>query len=150
MNRIGKRIAAGAGALGVVSALVTGTARAQDDGPVYFGTGYFQCAIFGDGTVGCDLGSPTRLQYGGLPLPLTVNEIVIDRSWLPAHPTFDPGTPYTRSGGNPALYDVRTGDGVWGPFVEYAGARCEAGFHGSFTCTSKGRGFSAYGGTISA
>ncbi|MBH0780011.1 hypothetical protein [Nocardia bovistercoris] len=149
MNRFGRRLAAATGTLAVVSALGTGTAQAQDSGPLYFGTGAFQCAIFADGAVGCDAPG-YRLQYTWLPVPFPVNEVVIDQPWLPAHPTFTPGSDYTRPGNNPSLYEVRTGDGTWGPYVEYAGARCEAGFHGSFTCSSKGRAFSAYNYTITA
>ncbi|MEV0294891.1 hypothetical protein [Nocardia sp. NPDC050710] len=149
MKRIGKRVAGVLGALGMASMLVTGTAQA-DDGPVYFNAGGFHCAIFADGTVGCDTTSPTRLQYSFLPFLLTVNEMVIDQPWLPAHPTFDSGTRYTLPGGNPWINNVKTGDGAWGPYIEFAGARCESGFHGSFGCKSKGRGWTAYSGTISA
>lgn len=148
MKRIAQRVAAATGALGVASLLVMGTAQAQD--PVFFASGDFQCAIFDNGTVGCDLATPTRLDYDNMPFWLTVSDVVIDREWMPAHPAFDMGTPYTLPGGNPALSDVKTGDGPWGPYIEFAGARCESGFHGSFTCTSMNRGFSAAGGTIAA
>lgn len=74
--------------------------------------------------------------------------LVIDQSWLPAHPTPAPRTP--RRGGNPQLNDMKTGDGTWGPYIEHAGARYETGFHGSFGCQAKGRGFAIYSETISA
>jgi hypothetical protein len=129
--------------------LLTATAQA-DPGTVYFSAvGGSSCAIAGDGTVGCDFRYPMPLQYTVLPIPFTVNEIVIDQPWLPAHPTFDPGR-YTLPGGNPTFDTVKTGDGRWGPFIEYAGARCEVGFHGIFGCSSKGRAFGYYGGTLSA
>ncbi|WP_054813278.1 hypothetical protein [Nocardia arizonensis] len=149
MKKSVKRTAAAAGLLAAASALVTGTAQA-DDGPVYFSAGNFQCAIATDGSMGCDIVSPTTLRYGTFPITLTVRDIVIDQSWLPARPSFTTIDHYTRPGGNPPLDQVRTGDGQWGPYVEFAGARCEYGFHGSFTCTAKGRSFSAYGGVITA
>jgi hypothetical protein len=149
MKRIVRRVAGVVGTAAVAPILLTATAQA-DPGTVYFRAGSFSCTIAGDGTVGCDFGYPMRLQYTYLPIPFTVSEIVIDQPWLPAHPTFDPGTPYTLPGGNPTLDTVKTGDGRWGPFIEYAGARCEAGFHGFFSCHSKGRGFTVYNGTISA
>ncbi|MFD4405003.1 hypothetical protein ACFWPH_19810 [Nocardia sp. NPDC058499] len=149
MKRVLAKAAAVAAAAGLAPLMFTASAQA-DPGTVHFTSGSFSCAIYGDGTVGCDLAQPTRLHYEGLPFLLHVGEIVIDQSWLPAHPTFDPGTPYTLPGGNPQLNDVKTGDGAWGPYIEHAGARCEVGFHGSFGCQAKGRGFTIYSGTISA
>ncbi|MEV6389020.1 hypothetical protein [Nocardia xishanensis] len=81
---------------------------------------------------------------------MTVNEIVIDQPWLPTHLMFDAGATYTPPGGNPSLNDVKTGNGQWDAYIEYAGARCESGFHGSFTCQTKGRSFMSWSGTISA
>lgn len=149
MKRIVRRVAGVLAAAAMAPILSTATAQA-DPGTVYFSVGSFSCAIAGDATVGCDFGYPMRLQYTFLPIPFTVNEIVINQSWLPAHPTFDSGTSYTLPGGSPTLDTVKTGDGQWGPFIEYAGARCEVGFHGSFGCHSKGRAFTSYSGTISA
>ncbi|MGV9817943.1 hypothetical protein [Nocardia xishanensis] len=149
MNRIVRKIAGVAAAAAVAPVVLAATAHAES-GPVFFSAGGMNCAIYDNGTVGCDLGSPTRLQYSFLPFLLTVNDIVIDQPFLPAHPTFDPGTPYTLPGGNPPLRDVKTGDGQWGSYIEYAGARCESGFHGSFSCQSKGRSFTSWSGTISA
>ncbi|WP_431949967.1 hypothetical protein [Nocardia lijiangensis] len=149
MKRIVRRIAGVAAAAVLAPGVLAATAQA-DPGPLYFSVGSTNCAIDDNGTVGCDLGSPTRLQYSFLPFLLTVNEIVIDQQWLPAHPMFEAGTPYTLPGGNPSINDVKTGDGQWGPFIEYAGARCSVGFHGSFGCQSKGRSFTSWSGTISA
>ena len=149
MKRIMGRVAAVVAAAAMAPILATATVQAAP-GTVYFNAAGLSCAIAGDGTVGCDFGSPMRLQYSFLPIPIPVNEIVIDRPALPAHPTFDAGTPYTRPGGNPGLESVATGTGPWGPYIEHAGARCEVGFHGSFTCTAKGHAFTSFGGTLSA
>lgn len=121
-----------------------------DPGTVHFRSGNFNCAITGDGAVGCDLTEPTKLDYNFLPFLLTVNDVVIDQSWLPAHPTFDSSTPHTLPGGNPQLSEVKTGDGMWGPQIEHAGATCEVGFHGTFSCDAKGHSFSVFNGVVSA
>ncbi|MGK8487849.1 hypothetical protein [Nocardia asiatica] len=145
-----------AGALAAVAVapiIAAGNAQA-DPGTVYFSVGGTNCAIFGNGSVGCDFASPLHLSYyvgdTYVPVPVKVSEIVIDQPWLPAHPTFDPATPYTLPGGNPSIYDVRTGSGQWGPTIAHAGATCQVGFHGSFGCQALGRGFTTYGGTIVA
>ncbi|NKY29663.1 hypothetical protein [Nocardia gamkensis] len=151
-----KRSTKFAGALAAVAAapiLAAGNAQA-DAGTVYFSVGSTNCAIFANGSLGCDLASPMYMSYyigdTYVPVPVPVNEIAIDQPWLPAHPTFDPGTPYTLPGGNPRIDDVKTGSGPWGPIIEHAGASCQVGFHGSFTCQALGRGFSTYGSTIVA
>ncbi|MFG1797892.1 hypothetical protein [Nocardia sp. NPDC049149] len=149
MKRTMRKVAAVAAAAAAAPIVFTATAQA-DPGTVYFSVGSFNCAIFGDGTTGCDFAYPMRIQYSNAPFTLFASEMVIDQPWLPAHPTFDPGTPYTLPGGNPSLDSVKTGQGQWGPYVEYAGAKCEIGFHGSFNCTSKGRAFGSYGGIVSA
>ncbi|ONM48691.1 hypothetical protein [Nocardia donostiensis] len=130
---------------------ILSTAAAQaDPGTVYFRAGSTNCAISGNGTVGCDFHQPTRVDYSFLPFLIPVSDLVIDQPWLPAHPTFGSGAAHTLPGGNPDISSVKTADGTWGPIVEHAGARCEVGFHGSFTCQAKGRGFTSIGGTISA
>ena len=149
MKRTWTKIAAVAAAAGLAPLLGTAAAQA-DPGPVHFSTGSFQCAIYDDGTVGCDTDGTMQLNYQNVPGLIPVNEVVIDQSWLPAHPTFDPATPYTLPGGNPALSEVKTGDGQWGPYIEHAGSRCEVGFHGSFTCHAKGQAFSMYSRVITA
>ncbi|MGK8502835.1 hypothetical protein [Nocardia asiatica] len=145
-----------AGALAAVAVapiIAAGNAQAEP-GTVYFSAGGTNCAIFGNGSVGCDFASPLHLSYyvgdTYVPVPVKVSEIVIDQPWLPAHPTFDPATPYTLPGGNPSIYDVRTGSGQWGPIIAHAGATCQVGFHGSFGCQALGRGFTTYGGAIVA
>ncbi|WP_040833372.1 hypothetical protein [Nocardia brevicatena] len=149
MKHIARKVAGVLATAGIVPVLLAGAAHA-DPGTVYFSSGAMQCSITGDGTVGCDLGSPMRLQYSFLPIPIPVNDIVIDQPLLPAHPTFAAGARYTLPGGNPNLSGVRTADGQWGPIIEHAGAKCESGFHGSFTCTTKGHSFTVYSGNISA
>ncbi|WP_216911829.1 hypothetical protein [Nocardia noduli] len=148
-NMVGAVLGTVALAAATAATFSTGIAQA-DPGPVFFNAGSANCAIFDDGTVGCDLGGPVPVQYSFLPATVKMNKIVISQPWLPAHPSTDPGTPYTLAGGNPALADVKSGDGQWGPYVEYAGAKCEAGFHGSFTCSSKGRSWTWFAGVISA
>ncbi|WP_194816958.1 hypothetical protein [Nocardia sp. XZ_19_385] len=139
---------AGVAAVALAPVVLTAPAHAADT--VYFSVGSRNCAIAPDGTVGCDFGAdPARLQYTFFPVLIPVNDIVIDQPWLPAHPTFSPGS-RTLPGGNPSIYDVKTGDGAWGPYVEFAGARCEVGFHGSFGCKSKGRSWNEYSGIVSA
>lgn len=149
MKRYMRRAVGIVGAACAIPLVLAGPAQAETP-TKHFSTGWLQCAIFGDGTVGCDLSSPTPLRYGQFPFAIPVSEIVIDMPWLPAHPTFDPRTPYTLPGGNPPLTSVRTGDGTWGPIIEHAGVRCESGFHGSFSCTAKGRGWSMAMGQITA
>ncbi|WP_040795273.1 hypothetical protein [Nocardia higoensis] len=141
-----------AGILGVACAVPVLFAASASAEPAtkHFSVGSVQCAIFGNGTVGCDLPSPTPLTYGQLPFSFPVSEIVIDLPWLPAHPTFTPGAAYTLPGGNPPLSEVRTSDGQWGPIIEYAGVNCAVGFHGSFGCTAGGRGFTMWSGRITA
>ncbi|MFD0364121.1 hypothetical protein ACFQZZ_21970 [Nocardia sp. GCM10030253] len=150
MKRIIKKFVGVFAAAAAAPVLLAGTAQADDGNTVYFSNGILQCAITGDGTVGCDLANSMQIQYSFLPFLFPVRNIVIDQPQLPAHPTFTGGTPRTLPGGNPTLYDARTGDGRWGPFIEHAGARCESGFHGSFSCQTKGRSFSIYSGIISA
>lgn len=149
MGRIARRVAGILAAVGLTPILLAGTAQADDGGTVYFASGSMNCSIGADGTVGCDFADQVRMQYSFLPIPIPVRDIVIDQTWLPAHPTFAAGT-HTLPGGNPQLSDVKTGDGAWGSYIEYAGARCESGFHGSFGCKSKGRAWTMYSGNISA
>ncbi|MGW0248337.1 hypothetical protein ACWDYH_17065 [Nocardia goodfellowii] len=148
MKRTIQSLAGAVAVAGLAPAVLAATAHAEDT--VYFSVGSRNCAIAPDGTVGCDFGADrARLQYSFLPVPIPVRDIAIDQPWLPAHPTFTPGS-RTLPGGNPSIYDVKTGDGAWGPYIEFAGARCEVGFHGSFGCKSKGRSWNEYGGTVSA
>ncbi|MEV5837050.1 hypothetical protein [Nocardia sp. NPDC052112] len=149
MRHIVRRVVGVLAVLGLVPVLFAGAAQADDGDTVYFSSGYMNCSIAGDGTVGCDFTSQAQVQYSFLPILIPVRDIVIDQSWLPAHPTFAVGT-HTLPGGNPQLVDVKTGDGTWGSYIEHAGARCESGFHGSFSCKSKGRAWGIYSGIISA
>lgn len=149
MKRIARKVAGVLATAGIAPVLLAGAAHA-DPGTVHFSNGVMQCSITGDGTVGCDLASPMRLQYSFLPFPIPVNNIAIDLPLLPAHPAFAAGASHTLPGGNPDLHSVRTADGQWGPIIEHAGAKCESGFHGSFTCTTKGHSFTVYSGVISA
>lgn len=149
MRHIVKRVVGVLAVAGLVPLLFGGAAQADAGDTVYFSSGYMNCSITGDGTVGCDFTSQAQVQYSFLPVLIPVRDIVIDQAWLPAHPTFAVGT-HTLPGGNPALVDAQTGVGTWGAFIEHAGARCESGFHGSFSCTSKGRTWGIYSGIISA
>ncbi|HLS77697.1 MAG TPA: hypothetical protein VK083_12990 [Nocardia sp.] len=149
MKRFTTRVAGLLGAACAVSFLFTATAHAEP-ATVHFSAGSIQCAISGNGTVGCDLPYPMPVVYGQLPFGFPVGEIVLDVPWLPAHPTFTPGAQFTIPGGNPPLDAVKTGDGQWGPYIDHAGVRCEIGFHGSFGCTIGNRGFSIWSGRIAA
>ncbi|WP_028478117.1 hypothetical protein [Nocardia sp. CNY236] len=151
-----KRSTKFAGALAAAAAapvVAIGTAEAATD-TVFFSVGSTHCAIFGNGAVGCNFASPVQLSYyvGNVyvPMPMAVSEMVIDQPWLPAHPTFDPVRRYTLAGGNPSIYHVQTGSSQWGPIIEHAGASCQIGYRGSFSCGTMGQGFASYGGIIVA
>ncbi len=148
MRHIVKRVVGALAVVGLAPVLFAGNAQADDGNTVYFSSGYMNCSITGNGTVGCDFTSQAQAQYSALPFLIPVRDIVIDQSWLPAHPTFAVGA-HTLTGGNPDLADVKTGNGTWGAYIEHAGARCESGFHGSFSCESKGRTWRIYSGVIS-
>lgn len=135
--------------------LVSGVAQAEPAGPVHFSYGLFNCAIDDAGTVGCDVTNPVSMSIAvntgsgnpSIPVPFSVNQVVIDLPWAPAHPGFTPGTPYTLPGGNPKIDVVGhpSGSGATsGSEVTHAGASCASGFHGSFSCTSKGHHFTYY------
>ncbi|MEV6139518.1 hypothetical protein AB0L63_26385 [Nocardia sp. NPDC051990] len=149
MRHIVKQVVGMLAVAGLAPVLFGATAQADDGGKVYFSSGSMNCSIAGDGAVGCDFTNQVQVQYKFLPFLFPARDIVIDQAWLPAHPTFGVGA-HTLPGGNPDLVNVKTGAGTWGAFIEHAGARCESGFHGSFSCTSKGRTWSIYGGIISA
>ncbi|MDR7170106.1 hypothetical protein J2W56_003857 [Nocardia kruczakiae] len=129
-----------------------GVAGADTPGPVYFSAGTVNCSIADDGSVGCDLATPTwmSIQLGtnvSVPVPFPVREVVIDVPWAPAHPGFDAGTPHTLPGGNPDIstYGQSAGSGpTAGPAVSHAGSTCAVGFHGSFSCDAKGHHFFYY------
>ncbi|MFF0493521.1 hypothetical protein ACWDSJ_14995 [Nocardia sp. NPDC003482] len=144
--------AAGALAAAAIAPVLFATAAHADDGTVYFADGSINCSITSDGTVGCDFAYPQRLSYKiseNVYTPaIPATQVVIDIPWLPAHPGF--GGSHTLPGGNPALSDVKTGAGTWGPYIDYAGAHCEAGFHGSFSCSSKGHDWWVYSGNLTA
>lgn len=97
------------------------------------------CAITADGNVGCDLGPGSKL-WGVLP----ITDMVIDSSFLPAHPTFG----LTGRHGQPGsrwLTDVPRPDGnvYAGTRFDYAGATCLGGQPrgAALTCSSKGHTF---------
>ncbi|MFR9752647.1 hypothetical protein ACL02S_16645 [Nocardia sp. 004] len=145
---------AGALAAATMAPIIAVGAAEADTGTVYFSVSGADCAIFQDGSLGCDFARPVQLSYylGDiyLPLPVTVNEIVIDQPWLPAHPTYNPVLRHTMAGGNPGIATVKTGSGQWGPIIEHAGSSCQVGYLGSFTCQAMGQGFASYGATIVA
>ncbi|MBO0852514.1 MAG: hypothetical protein J2P18_01945 [Nocardia sp.] len=130
----------------------TAVANADKPGPVYFSAHGMNCSITDDGTVGCDLTSPTSFAFSTgtdsqIPVPFPVREVLIDVPWAPAHPGLDPGTPHTLPGGNPDIgtFGTTAGSGAnQGPAVYHAGAVCAIGFHGSFSCQSKGHAFNDY------
>ncbi|MET9490389.1 MULTISPECIES: hypothetical protein [unclassified Nocardia] len=101
--------------------------------------GVNNCAITADGNVGCDL-SPGNKLWGILP----ISDIVIDGSFLPAHPTFGLGGQHGRPGSR-WLTDVPRPDGniYSGTRFDYAGASCLGGqpHGGALTCSSHGHTF---------
>ena len=137
--------------------IVSGVAQAEPAGTVHFSYGLFNCAINDGGDVGCDVNGGTSMSIAlntgsgnpSIPVPFRVNQVVIDVPWAPAHPGFTPGMPYTLPGGNPNIVAVGhpTGSGATaGSEVTHAGASCASGFHGSFSCKSKGHSFFHYEG----
>lgn len=133
-----------------IPALCVATAHADTPGTVYFAASGMNCSIADDGTVGCDspTARPMQITIAGidLPVPFSVNQVVIDVPWAPAHPAFG-GTPHTLPGGNPPISTIGhpVGSGATGGSgVDHGGASCATGFHGSFSCTSKGHSFSYY------
>lgn len=128
MSAIAKTLAGVLTAVGIAQPVYA--AAAQTDRTVYFSYRDVNCAVTEDGTVGCDFAEPVYIVSGGSS-GLSVRHVVIDAAWLPAHPTFEPGTPYTLSGGNPAMPDV----------IDYAGAHCEIRTTG-FACDAKTHHFS--------
>ncbi|MGV9668692.1 hypothetical protein ACWDUL_14685 [Nocardia niigatensis] len=106
---------------------------------LYFNEFATQCAIHANGDVACDLGQGNKL-WGLIP----ISDIVIDGSFLPAHPTFGLGGQH----GNPnarQLWDVPRppGNVYAGTQFDYAGATCLGGrpHGGGLTCTSHGHTF---------
>jgi hypothetical protein len=156
------RVLAIVAAAPIAFAVTAPAAQADTSDNVYFSYGPgVNCAITGDGTVGCDV-SPSRwpnIPATPFPFPLLlVDQVVIDQPWLPAHPGYAHGA-FTSPGGNPPMSDVGTfGGGFYGSLeVAHAGASCVA--NGGpipgpeFSCSSKGHSFAlsstqAYGDTI--
>ncbi|MBF6175801.1 hypothetical protein [Nocardia blacklockiae] len=151
MQSFAVRIAGAVAAAALAPVLMATTAQA-DQGTIYFAAGSTNCSIDSNGTVGCDFAVPQRLSYrisDNVYTPaIPVTQVVIDIGWLPAHPGF--GGTHTLPGGNPPLSQVATGQGTWGSYIDYAGAHCESGFHGSFTCSSKGHSWSDWSGNLTA
>ncbi|MFE3189438.1 hypothetical protein ACFXHA_10545 [Nocardia sp. NPDC059240] len=131
---VGVAIAAAA-----VSLTGTGTAGADTNDyligdTVYFNSGPAQCSIRPNGDVGCDIASGIATWLGVIP----VTDLVIDVSFLPAHPTFGAFGPHGRA-------DARTldqGPNGYGSTVSYAGATCSGGGRGGTSCQAKGHSFS--------
>ena len=114
--------------------------------PVYFRVGNFNCSIAPDDVVGCDLPQPLPMDFPilgefGLPWLGPVQHVVIDLPWLPAHPTYPPGTPFTLPGGNPDISEVATSQSMYQKTITHGGTTCLAGFMGDLTCTAKGHSF---------
>nr|WP_271210885.1 hypothetical protein [Rhodococcus wratislaviensis] len=121
-------------------------AQADSPTPVYFRVGNFNCSIAPDDSVGCDLPQPLPMDFPilgefGLPWLGPVQHVVIDLPWLPALPTFPPGTPFTLPGGNPDISEVATSQSMYQKTITHGGTTCLAGFMGDVTCTAKGHSF---------
>ncbi|KAA0021605.1 hypothetical protein [Antrihabitans cavernicola] len=155
MSAINMKKAAGVlAAVAVVPVFAGGFAHAETPGTVYFSASIFNCSINDAGDVGCDASYPRSMFIdvnagsgdASIPVPFPVSQVVIDVPWAPAHPGFAPGA-HTLPGGNPNISVVGhpSGSGATsGSEVTHAGASCSTGFHGSFSCTSKGHNFSYY------
>ncbi len=153
----GRRIRIGRAALGLTIAaaavaLAPSTAAQADPGAVYFSTGGgTNCVLHDNGSFACGFGHtynpPTvtmKIAGADIPVPFGVGQVSYDRSFLGTHPAFGPASDYTLPGGNPDMSTVATSQSTWGPIVEYGGTKCEAGFHGSFSCTSQSHSFSTW------
>ncbi|QIS10123.1 hypothetical protein [Nocardia arthritidis] len=134
-------------------AVAAPAALADTADTVYFSYGpEVNCAITGDGTVGCDVSPGYWLSLPvadrSIPVPFVpVRQVVIDQPWLPAHPGSAIGA-FTLPGGNPFLGTIKTGEGYASIWVDHAGATCTiTGFHYSgpgLSCSSKGHSFALY------
>ncbi|WP_280442998.1 hypothetical protein [Nocardia brasiliensis] len=132
--------------------LSTTSAQAVTPDTVYFSYGdEVNCAITADGIVGCDV-TPNRVPAVAVgdtwvPLPVPINQVIIDQPELPAHPGVTPKA-FTLPGGNPPMSEVKTGAGYASIEVAHGGATCVAtGGHYSgpgLSCTAKGHAFSLY------
>ncbi|TLF81204.1 hypothetical protein [Nocardia cyriacigeorgica] len=151
------KAAAALGAATLAPIAFTGVAQAAPAAPiaestVYFSTGFLDCAIGPDGSVGCNSAQPARMTMNiagaDIVLPFQVDEVVIDLPWAPGHPGFAPGTPFALPGGNPPIEEVGTSNGPWGTTVTHAGATCGVGFRASFSCESKGHKIGMISGTF--
>ncbi|MFC0452118.1 hypothetical protein [Rhodococcus jostii] len=121
-------------------------AQADSPAPVYFRVGNVHCSIAPDDSVGCDLPQPVPMDFPilgefGLPWLGPVQHVAIDVPWLPAHPTYPFGTPFTRPGGNPDIAEVATSQTMYQKTITRGGTTCLAGFMGDVTCTTKGHSF---------
>ncbi|WP_405136581.1 hypothetical protein [Nocardia sp. NBC_01388] len=113
------------------------SAQAAPEGSMYFSYGDRNCAIMPDGTIGCDLNSiqMVNLPVGPWGIAVPTIQYVADPN---PRATYDFSRPYTQPGGNPDLSQVANDNGPFGPRLSYAGAYCEAGFHGILHCVARG------------
>lgn len=114
----------------------------KDGDSVYFSLGNGQnCVIRPNGDVGCDFPQGLVLTIPGFPFRPTVTDLAINIDWLPAHPEF-------HSWGRAGSKELpKNQDAPGGSTITYAGATClVGGFHGSWSCKSKGHSFGGGGG----
>lgn len=124
-------------------------------GALYFHSGNTDCVLHDDGSFACGFGQPynpprATVTVAGMkvPVPFGVSQVSYGGAAIPTLPSFGSADRYTQPGGNPDIDDVATGQGQWGPVVEYGGTTCSVGFHGSFTCTSGEHGYTTWSGSL--
>ncbi|WP_237720380.1 MULTISPECIES: hypothetical protein [Rhodococcus] len=66
----------------------------------------------------------------GLPWLGPVQHVVIDLPWLPSHPTYPPGTPFTLPGGNPDISEVATSQSMHQKTITHGGTTLSRRVHG--------------------
>lgn len=143
-------------ALASALVLAPATAAQADPGVVHFRVGSTNCAVHDNGSFACGFAQPVNppratLQIVGIdiPVPFGVSQVSYGGQAIPTLPSFGPAGDYTLPGGNPDIAEVATAQGQWGPIVDYGGTHCEVSFHGSFSCSSHGHGFTSWSGNLS-
>lgn len=155
-SRIGRNVrrAAVAAAVACGFAALPAAMASADPGPgsLYFHYGDTTCVLNDGGGFICEFGGPYLPPYARqtvagaqFPLPFAVQQVSYEGNPIfPAHPSFAPKSATVLPGGNPDISDVATGQGAWGPYVEFGGTRCEVSFRASFSCSSGDHGFSTW------
>ena len=155
LRRPAARAVLGLAAVASALVLAPATTAQADPGVVHFRSGSTDCALHDNGSFTCGFAQPVNppratLKVAGvqIPVPFGVSQVSYGGQAIPTLPSFAPVGAYTLPGGNPDIDSVATARGQWGPIVEYGGTKCEVSFHGSFSCTSAGHGFTTWSGNL--